>query len=153
MPTTYLQNVNPKSGFARWVWSPVIVLRVALVSAYLISVYASAWAFIAGIPVFRLTAPEGYASVWAVLLGTAAVIAAVGSISDRWQKVEMWASLALFALWLAYVGGMHGVAFAAGDPDRQFLAAASITLLVLPVTRFVYLAAQTGKGKNVFRKR
>ena len=39
MPTRYLQNVNPKSRLAMWVWSPVIVLRVALVVTYVLYVY------------------------------------------------------------------------------------------------------------------
>ena len=76
MPTRYLQNVNPKSRLAMWVWSPVIVLRVALVITYVLYVYASIIAFIAGIPVFKLTTPEGYTSVWAVLLGSSAIVAA-----------------------------------------------------------------------------
>lgn len=149
MPTRYMQNVNPQGRFAIWAWSPVIVLRVALVAGYLISVYASTWAFIAGVPVFRLTAPEGYAPVWAVLLGTSAVVAAVGSTTDRWQKVEKWATAVLSVMWAAYVIGMNVVGFALGDLDRQFLGSALLGLLVLPVTRFVYLAAQSGKKKRV----
>ena len=149
MPMTYLNNVNPRSRIAQWAWSPVIVLRVALMAAYLISVYASVWAFIAGVPVFTMTTPEGYTSIWAVLLGGSAVLSAIGSITDRWQVLEKWASLILSALWLTYVGGLTGVGFAEGDPDRQFIAAASLTLLVLPVARFVYLAAQSGKKKRV----
>jgi hypothetical protein len=148
MPTRYLEHVAPQSKFAVWAWSPVIVLRIALLAAYLVSVYASVWAFVAGVPVFTLTTPQGYTAVWAVLLGGSAVVSAVGSITDRWQQVEKWASLVLSALWLAYVGGLTGVGFAEGDPDRQFIAAASITLLVLPVARFVYLAAQSGKRKH-----
>lgn len=153
MPTTYLTKVNPQSRFAQWAWSPIILLRVALMAAYLISVYSSVWAFIAGIPVFRLTTPEGYTSFWAILLGTSAVLSAIGSITDRWQQLEKWASLALSALWLTYVGAMNGIGFGTGDADRQFLAAASLTLLVLPVARFVYLAAQTGKKRHAVRRR
>lgn len=149
MPTRYLQNVSPRSRFAVWAWSPIIVLRVALLAAYLISVYSSVWAFIAGVPVFTLTTPQGWTPVWAVLLGTSAVVAAIGSITDRWQKLEKWASMVLSAMWFAYVGGMNLVGFADGDPSRQFLGAASITLLALPVSRFVYLAAQSGKKKHV----
>ena len=118
-------------------------------ASYLISVYASVWAFIAGVPVFTLTTPEWYTSVWAILLGASAVLSAIGSITDRWQLLEKWASLVLSALWLTYVGGLTGVSFAEGDADRQFIAAAFLTLLVLPVARFVYLAAQSGKTKRV----
>jgi len=152
MPTRYLQNVNPKSRLAMWVWSPVIVLRVALVITYVLYVYASIIAFIAGIPVFKLTTPEGYTSVWAVLLGSSAIVAAIGSTTDRWQALERWASLALSALLLTYIGGLNLVGFIEGDLDRQFIGAVALIAGILPITRFVYLAAQSGKKKLVWTK-
>lgn len=149
VPFRYLENVHPRSRWAVWAWSPVIVLRIALVGVYLGFVYASVIAFIAGVPVFRLTAPDGYTSVWAILLGTSAVLSAVGSISDRWQQLEKWASLVLSAMMLAYVGGLNGVGFVEGDLDRQFVGAIAFIAFILPAVRFVYLAAQSGKRKHV----
>ena len=152
MPTRYLQNVNTKSRLAMWVRSPVIVLRVALVVTYVLYVYASIIAFIAGIPVFKLTTPEGYTSVWAVLLGSSAIVAAIGSTTDRWQALERWASLVLSALLLTYIGGLNLVGFIEGDLDRQFIGAVALIAGILPITRFVYLAAQSGKKKPVWTK-
>lgn len=152
MPTRYLQNVNPKSRLAMWVWSPVIVLRVALVVTYVLYVYASIIAFIAGIPVFKLTTPEGYTSVWAVLLGSSAIVAAIGSTTDRWQALECWASLALSALLLTYIVWLNLVGFIEGDLDRQFIGAAALIAGILPITRFVYLAAQSGKKHLAWTK-
>lgn len=149
MPYRYLDNIAPHTRLAVWAWGPVVVLRVALVAVYLSFVYASVIAFLAGVPVFRLTAPEGYTSVWAVLLGTSAVLAAVGSITDRWQQLEKWASLVLSAMMLAYVGGLNGVGFVEGDLDRQFVGAIAFIAFILPAVRFVYLAAQSGKRKHV----
>lgn len=149
MPYRYLDNIAPHTRLAIWAWGPVVVLRVALVAVYLGYVYASAIAFIAGVPVFRLTAPEGYTAIWAVLLGSAAVLAAVGSITDRWQQLEKWASLVLSAMMLAYVGGLNGVGFVEGDLDRQFVGAIAFIAFILPAVRFVYLAAQSGKRKHV----
>lgn len=57
MPYRYLDNIAPHTRLAIWAWGPVVVLRVALVAVYLGYVYASVIAFIAGVPVFRLTAP------------------------------------------------------------------------------------------------
>lgn len=147
MPTRYLEYVQPKSRLAVWAWSPVIVLRVALVATYFAYVYASVIAFLAGIPVFTLTTPEGYTSVWAVLLGLSAVLAAIGSITDRWRTLEKWATLVLSALLLAYIGGLNLVGFVEGDLDRQFIGAIAFIAGILPMTRFVYLAAQSGKKK------
>ena len=152
MPTRYLQNVNPKSRLAMWVWSPVIVLRVALVVTYVLYVYASIIAFIAGIPVFKLTTPEGYTSVWAVLLGSSAIVSAIGSTTDRWQALERWASLVLSALLLTYIGVLNLVGFIEGDLDRQFIGAVALIAGILPITRFVYLAAQSGKKHLVWTK-
>lgn len=149
MPYRYLDNIAPHTRLAIWAWGPVVVLRVALVAVYLGYVYASVIAFIAGVPVFRLTAPEGYTSIWAVLLGSAAVLAAIGSITDRWQQLEKWASLVLSAMMLAYVGGLNGVGFVEGDLDRQFVGAIAFIAFILPAVRFVYLAAQSGKRKHV----
>lgn len=147
MPMSYLNNIAPKSRWAIWAWSPVIVLRVALVMTYIAYVYASVIAFLAGVPVFTLTTPEGYTSAWAILLGFSAVMAAVGSTTDRWQKLEKWATLALSALLLGYIGGLNLVGFVEGDLDRQFVGAMAFIAGILPITRFVYLAAQSGKKK------
>jgi hypothetical protein len=145
MPTRYLDNIRPKSKLAVWVWSPVIVLRIALFMTYIAYVYASVIAFIAGVPIFDLTSPPGYTSIWAVLLGASAVFSAVGSIADRWQKTEKWATLALSALLLAYIGGLNLMGWAEYDLTRQFVGAIAFIAGILPMTRFVYLAAQSGK--------
>ena len=151
VPTRYLDYVQPKSRFAIWAWSPVIVLRIALFLVYAGFVFAATAAFASGIPVFDLTTPNGYTPVWAVALGVSAIVSAVGATTDRWQTLERWASLVLTAMMVTYTGALFGVGFAEGDPTRQFVAAVSTIALVLPATRFVYLAAQSGKLKRHVR--
>lgn len=148
MPTRYLEVVNPRSKWAVWAWSPVIVLRVALVATYLAYVYAGIVAFIVGVPIFDLTTPKGYAPLWAFLLGISALASAIGSITDRWQSLEKWATLLLSAMLLAYVGGLNIAAWIEHDLSRQFVGAISLIASILPFTRFVYLAAQSGKRKR-----
>ena len=101
---------------------------------------------------FKLTTPEGYTSVWAVLLGSSAIVAAIGSTTDRWQALERWASLVLSALLLTYIGGLNLVGFIEGDLDRRFIGAVALIAGILPITRFVYLAAQSGKKHLVWTK-
>jgi hypothetical protein len=149
MPTRYLETVNPQSRFAVWAWGPVIVLRVALVAIYLGYVYASVIAFISGVPIIDLTTPHGYRPIWAVLLGAAAVVSAVGSLTDRWQRVELWATLGLSALLLPYIGGLTIVGFIEHDLDRQFIGVIAFIAAIMPMVRFVYLAAQSGKRRVV----
>lgn len=133
----------------QWAWSPVIVLRIALVIVYLLYVYGSVIAFLAGIPIFTLLTPEGYTSVWAALMMPAALVAAVGSLAERWeQRIEKWAALVLTALMSAYVIGVNAVGFASGDLDRQFVGVIALIAIVLPATRFVYLASQSGKARH-----
>lgn len=148
----YLDNIQPKSKLAIWVWSPVIVLRVALFATYMLYVYASVIAFLVGVPIFDLTTPPGYTAVWAVLLGAAAVFSAVGSITDRWQKLERWATLILSAILLGYIGSMNLMAWVENDLTRQFVGVIALIAGVLPFTRFVYLAAQSGKKHAPLRR-
>lgn len=147
MPTRYLEVVNPKSRLAIWAWSPAIVLRFSLVTVYMLYVYGSVIAFLAGVPILSLTTPEGYTAPWAILLGASAVASAVGSITDRWQRVERWATMVLSALLLTYIVPLNVVGFLEHDLDRQFIGVIALIAGVLPVTRFVYLAAQSGKRK------
>lgn len=148
MPMRYLENINPQSKIAMWAWGPVIILRASLVAIYLLYIYASVIAFLAGVPIFDLTTPHGYTAVWAVALGAASVVSAIGSITDRWQKLEKWATLALSALLLGYIGGLNIVGFIENDLSRQFAGVIAIIAAVMPFVRFVYLAAQSGKKKR-----
>jgi hypothetical protein len=138
--------------FEVWAWSPIIVLRVALVITYLLYIYFGIISIIAGIPVFTLTALPGYATIWGALLSVAAVVSAVAAIDDRWERIERWSSLALSSLYLAYVGAVNIVAFVSGDVNRQAVGAALTIGLVLPACRFVYLAAQAGKSKSPMKE-
>lgn len=146
-PRQARRPIRKPTKFETWAWSPIIVLRVALVMTYLLYVYAAAIAFIAGIPIFSLLAPEGYTSIWAALLGPSALLSAVGALSDRWHRTEKWAAMVLTCLLLGYTGSLNIVAYASSDISRQFVGAIALIALVLPGTRFVYLASQTGKTR------
>lgn len=143
--TNPLRRPRRPSKLEVWAWGPVIVLRAALLVTYLLHCYLAAMSFVAGVPAFSLTTFPGYTSVWAVIMGTGAVVAAVGSLTDRWEQAEKWGALAVFSMMLGYVGTIHVLAFASGDINRQAVAAGLSIVLVLPAVRFVYLAAQTGK--------
>lgn len=149
MPLHYLEVVDPQSRLAKWAWSPVIVLRVSLVLTYLLFAYGSVVAFRAGVPVIDLTTPTGYRAFWATGLFLASLTAAIGSISDRWQVTERWATLGMTALLAAYVVPMNVIAYGGEDLNRQFVSVVAVIACVLPVGRFVYLAAQSGKSKHV----
>lgn len=141
-------NTRTQSRFQIWASSPVIIFRIALISTYLLYIYAGIIAVIAGIPVFDLTAPAGYATIWGICLCIAAVVCAVGAVDDRWQVWERWASLVLSSLMIAYTGALNLLAYAEGDLTRMFVGGVAAIALVLPICRFIYLAAQTGKRRK-----
>lgn len=140
-----LPSPRQPTKFEVWAWGPVVVLRFALVSTYMLYIYFAAISFIAGVPAFSLTTIPGYTPVWAFIMGTGAVIAAIGSTADKWEHIEKWGALAVTAMMLGYVGTIHVIGFVTGDINRQAVAAALTLGLVLPAVRFVWLAAQTGK--------
>lgn len=148
MPTRYLEYIHPQSAFARWAWGPAIVLRVSLVIIYGLYAYGALIAFLVGVPIFDLTTPQGWTPVWAVLLGVSALVCMIGSIKDEWQRTERWAALGLSAAILAYIVPLHLVGYLEGDLSRQFIAVIATIAGVLPIGRFVYLVAQTGKRKH-----
>lgn len=104
-------------------------------------------AFRAGVPIFTLLAWEGYTSLWALLMMPAAIIAAIGSLAERWERVEKWSALALTALQSGYVVGVNAVGFVGDDLGRQYVGVISLIAIVIPAVRFVYLAAQSGKRR------
>lgn len=145
MPTRYLEVIKPRTRIGKWAWGPVIMLRVALVATYLAYIYAAVIALIAGVPILDFSNLPGYLPVWATLLGLSAMIAAIGSLTDRWQRYERWATLLLSALLFAYVGGLNIAAWVEQDLSRQFVGGIAFIAAILPVARYVYLAAQSGK--------
>ena len=133
--------------FELWAWSPVIIFRVALISVYLICIYCGVMSVIAGVPVFDMTAPAGWHTLWGALLCLAAIVSAVSAIDDKWQVVERWASMLLSGLLLAYAGSLNYVAYVSGDLDRMFVGGVAVGLLVVPACRFGWLASRAGTRK------
>lgn len=144
MPHTILGR-PPRNVVEAWFWTPITVLRVSLITIYFLYVYGAWIAFRAGIPIFSLLTPPGYTSVWAALLGVAAITATISSLKMKWEKVERWAALGLSALMAAYCVGLNMQGYTEGDLDRQFIGVIAVIAIVLPFGRFLYLAAQSGK--------
>jgi hypothetical protein len=140
-----VRSPRRRTPFEVWAWSPVSILRVALVITYLIVVGFAVTSFIAGVPVFELTTPVGYTAPWAVLLCASAIAAAIGAVNDHWRQLERWASLMVTNLLLPYVAALHIIGYISGDPNRQAVSWVALGLLVLPLTRFLWLASQAGK--------
>lgn len=147
MPHTVLGRL-PRNAIEAWFWTPITVLRISLVATYGAYIYGAWIAFWAGIPIFSLLTPPGYTSVWAVLLGAAAVTSTISSLKMKWERIERFSALVLSMLMSAYCLGLNIQGYAEGDLDRQFIGVIAVIAIILPFGRFLYLAAQSGKKKS-----
>lgn len=151
--TKRTREPRTRSRVEEWAWSPVVVLRVGLVALYAINVYVAIVAFLAGVPVFTRTTPDGWQITWAVALMLSALIAAICVSIDepahRHSKALRWAEMisaaGVFVLAGTYSVALHVVGFGSGDQNRQVVAAVSVALFVLPFVRFLWLTSQLGR--------
>lgn len=115
---------------------------------YLAFIYFGIAAAIAGVPIFDLVQPAGYALPWGILMALAGFAGVVGVCNARLEHVEMWSVLVLWSLSLAYVIPLTVVAYSdGGDAGRQAISAGMTVILVIPLARFLWLAFQWGKTK------
>lgn len=139
---------NP-TRFERWAWSPIIAFRLGLTVGYLATVYFGVSAFIAGIPAFVLTAPEGWTPIWSVVLVIGGAVGAIGSVSDSkpWTRIELAGAWALFLTLGSYAAVLLFLAYGQGDSTRAAAGAGFLALGVQPAIRMVWLMSQLGRSK------
>lgn len=135
--------------FERWAWSPILAFRIGLTVGYLATVYFGVSAFIAGIPAFVITAPEGWTPIWATVLVIGGGVGAIGSVSDHkpWSRIELAGSWALFLTLGSYATVLLFLAYGNGDASRAAVGAGFVALGVQPAIRMVWLMSQLGRSK------
>jgi hypothetical protein len=82
--------------------SPIVIPRWVLTAKYAIFVILGALTFVRGLVTLDLTTPASYQPFWAGAVALGAVVALVGSIDPRGEKVEQWAA-AWIAGWLSFL--------------------------------------------------
>ena len=155
MPNWDIEDTRPPyrftrrypTRFERWAWSPILAYRVGLTLNYLGALFFGVSAFFAGVPAFRLTAPEGWTPIWALVLSVGAILAAVGSISDvqKHRIFELLGSMAVFLTLAVYAVILLGFAYVVGDADSAAVGAAFVALGVQPGVRLAWLVSQVGR--------
>ena len=135
--------------FELWAWSRVIAYRIGLTLTYGWAIFIGVNAFFAGIPIFRSTAPDGWAQGWAVVVVIGAIVATVGTFKDerKYEIVEMVGASALFALFLSYGILLLFAAYFGGDADRATVGAFVLGAGVSPGVRVAWLISQLGLRK------
>lgn len=148
------RKARTPNSFTKWAGEPVVIVRAGLVADYAINVYVAIMAVTAGVPVFSLTTPDGWTTVWATLLIIASVIATVCISSDapaaaamrpKWRVVEFVSTGAVWVFTGSYAAALHILGFVSQDDNRQTAAAVSLGLVVLPLFRWVYLTWRLGR--------
>jgi hypothetical protein len=137
-----------RSRVRNWAWTPIYVPRWAFVIKYLLFVYWGFWAILAGIPAFDMTAPHGWSVIWGSLMVVAGAVSAASVTRARGERIERWSVGVLCVLSIGYIGSINVLAFVSALPNYQALAAGISLVFVLPLARFLYLAAQAGKKKS-----
>jgi len=135
------------SRFERWAWSPITAFRIGLTLGYIGAVYFGISAFIAGVPAFVITAPDGWTPIWAGLLIVGGIVATFGSLSDSkvFRRVELGGAWALFLTLGVYSSVLLALAYGSGDASRAAVGAGFVALGIQPGVRMLWLMAQAGR--------
>jgi hypothetical protein len=103
-----------------------------------------------GVAIWRTTSPsfvqvvgDWYTTAWSWCLIAAALVALVGSLSERTEKVERVGVSALACLLLAYAVAPLNLVLR-GDPDRTATSVVALIVSLLPLARSLQL--WIGKG-------
>ena len=140
-------------AFRSWASSQVSAYRVGLVLGYFAMTFFGASAFIAGIPTFKFTTPEGFTPIWAAAVVLGGLIGSIGSLRAGTEPatkevrvfngIELTGAILLFitlgtyAIILLIIGyGFYGPP----DAGRSSIGAGFIALGVHPTVRMLWLA-------------
>lgn len=133
------------SRFEIWAWSPVLSFQIGLTAGYLAMIYFGVSAFIAEVPTFRETAPDGWSIYWAAALIFGGVFASFGSVSRaRWfERLELVGATLITLTVGSYASVMLFLAYVTGDVGRASGGAGFIALTVPVLVRMLWLASQS----------
>lgn len=131
--------------FEVWAWSPVISFQVGLTATYVAMIYFGVSAFIAEVPAFRDTAPDGWSIYWATALVIGSIFASFGSISRmKWfERAELFGATLISLTVGSYAAVTLFLAYIVGDADRATSGAGFVVLAIPTLVRMMWLASQS----------
>lgn len=137
--------VRKLTRFERWAWSPVVSFQIGLTAGYLGMIFFGVSAFIANIPVFEETAPDGWSQYWGAALVTGGILGAIGSIDRHkvFEMVELFGAAATSLSVGTYALSLLFMAYTTGDNDRAAIAAAMVALTLPVLVRTLWLSSQS----------
>lgn len=132
-----------------WAGSQVAAYRVGLLLGYLAMIYFGISAFLADVPTFESTTPEGWTPIWSVAVVLGGLVAAFGSLRAgaepitpkvrRFNRIELTGAITLFLTLGTYAALLLILGYVFGDPGRATVGAGFVALGVHPTIRMFWL--------------
>lgn len=151
-------SVPPPSGGPRkpltlslkeWASSQVSAYRVGLVLGYITMMYFGMSAFVAGVPTFEFTTPQGWTPIWSTIVIFGGLIAAIGAIRAGsepvtrevkiFNRIELTGAVMLFITLGTYAAILLILSYGYSDPARASVGAGFVALGIHPTIRMLWL--------------
>lgn len=141
-----------KTRLNDWATAILVIPRWLLTAKYALFALYGVIAAVAGAPTLDKSINSAYAFVWAIALGVAAVIAAFGSLEERFEAFEKWAGVAIVGLMSTLlVGAIQLVNL--GDINRAGFSVLLFMVTLIPAARAAALILKTTPRNHRLFKR
>lgn len=142
-----------KTRLHNWASAILVIPRWLLTIKYALFALYGVVTAIAGVPTIAESVDAAYAFGWSILLVIVSSLAAFGSISERWEALEKWASVGLVALLSTLlVGAIQLVGL--GDLNRAGFSVLVLIVTLLPGLRAAALiVATTSRTRSWFTRK
>ena len=122
---------------------PIIIPRWVLTVKYAVFILLGVTVFIASSPAVDEVTPDWLTPIWGIGISVSAVIALVGSLTQRLEVLERWACAVLASLFLVFALAPI-VLVIQGDEDRAMYSVIALGFALLPIARAAQLLSRTG---------
>lgn len=132
-----------------WASQQVAAYRVGLVLGYLSMMYFGTSAYIAGIPTFDFTTPEGWTPIWSSVVVLGGLVGGIGSLKAGsepetkeikvFNGIELAGAIMLFVTLGTYAALLLVIGYGYGDPGRASIGAGFVALGIPATVRMLWL--------------
>jgi hypothetical protein len=129
-----LRKARRPSRFQIWAFTDTGAYRLERVMGYGFAIYFGISAFIAGIPTFDLTAPDGWTPIWSAVLIISGPIGLVGTWQNtpKFWKIELAGAFPMAGSLTVYAAAMLFLAYGPEGSEGRIAAGAGFSWLAAP---------------------
>jgi len=131
----------------KWGLGAIVIPRWVLVVKYATFILIGITVYLASSPSLDITTSNGYTPLWSIAVTITASVSLIGSLRQRWERMEGWAVLCLAALLIGYAAAPLQLVVS-GDHDRAAYSALALALSVLPSARAWMLIRRAGSTRG-----